>query len=95
MLLKVKKVNNIIIAPWNYFKLVLVSANVNEIFSAIISIVKMLMVMKKGIMLMMKLMMMVMLMTNDGTCSRPFRDLPREIPNAGQDLTRPDNCGQT
>ena len=91
------KVNNVIIAPWNYFKLVLVSANVNEIFSAIILMVKMkmLMVMKKGIMLVMKLMMMMMLMTNDGTCSRPFRDLPREIPNAGQDLTRPDNCVQT
>ena len=45
------KVNNVIIAPWNYFKLVLVSANVNEIFSAIILMVKRktLMVMKKGI----------------------------------------------
>ena len=31
----------------------------------------------------------------DNTCSRPFPDLPREKANAGQDLTRPDNCGQT
>ena len=29
------------------------------------------------------------------TCIRLFRGLPREIPNAGQDLTRPDNCVQT
>ena len=31
----------------------------------------------------------------DNTCSRPFPDLPREKANAGQDLTRPDNCGRT
>ena len=31
----------------------------------------------------------------DDTCNRPFPDLPREKPNAGQDPTRPDNCGRT